>query len=329
MTQYQLIPECNWNRRLADGTLKRSFGGPSINLGFQSRDIAKTPSVRVTYQRGFVNDWIIQLPNDLIACSIREALRQEPVTRLTLDFGLDSIVDEWSGMSDPSLCQIRDLNVGFSSEGLPHSLRAICRDPHFAGVRKLVLSGSGDAIESAILAEFGRSRLARKLDELKLYPIDETGLREMLGSNRFQWKKLDLFGSFDAATLAQLAKSGLARTLKYLSLNGSNLLVRCHLGDEGLSAIEQLTQLKGLSLTRNGITSLGLMQLAKAPFASCLEWLDLSNNPILDGTSDLKGLRELSSALNPDCLRWIRLSQTGLAAIPDFLESRFDKRVSI
>jgi uncharacterized protein (TIGR02996 family) len=331
VAQYHLIPARSWMRVYPDGTKKRSFGGPSIELRFQRRDNCSGPFGRVTFERGLVTRLHILDCSLLTEKSIAETMRREPIMELSVEFDSESIIDDWSPLSDPSLRQIRDLNTRFCPPSPLPALPKIWNDLHLSGVRKLDLYGYGDAIPPSILAEFAQSSLAGQIDELILYAIDELGIQELFGKSEFHWKKLELSGSMDATIPALFSNCGLTSTLSELALRGWNRKEREYLGDEGVLALAALpiTNLTKLSLTDNRITRHGLFGLANAPFTSNLECLDLSGNPLLDGDCNWEGLRALAAELNPNCLKLLRLGGMGLSAVPDFLESQFGKGVQL
>lgn len=337
VSQYHVSTGGSGWRVRADGTQVRLLGGGSIRLDLTLRADTSSIAGSLTYEGGFVSDLHLPPPASLIDCSFAEALRLEPVTKLTVPFARSSAATDWTRISDPSLRRIRELSVTFvgSEDGAaPLVLCELFQDLHLAGVRKFdLVNGTwfgGASTSPEILRELGRSRLAYRLNDLRLIDVTEAGIRAMCHNREFHWKQLDLNGSFGPTTPARLADTGLTNSLMSLSLDG-RLSDDPDLGDRGVAALaaRQWVKLTELALRANGITSTGLLALANASFTPYLEVLDLSDNRQLVEDDDLDGLRELAAAVNPASLRLLVLRNTGLTAVPDFLESQFGDRVIV
>jgi uncharacterized protein (TIGR02996 family) len=334
-SQYHLtMAELGWRRR-PDDTDVRQLGGGSIRLDLTPRSDSNAQVASLTYEGGFISELVLPPLASLVGCSFANALRLEPVTKLTVPFSGANPFEDWTRITDPVLRRIRELTVVFAVRPdllAPTVLFELFRDLHLAGVRTFDLVNGNYFVSETVspdtLRVFGCSSLAYRLDAVRLMNVTEAGVRALCHNREFHWKQLELSGSFGPTTPAHLASTGLANSLRRLALHGGNLDGTA-LGDSGVAALAagKWGKLTELSLCTNRISSAGLFQLANASFTPYLESLDLSWNPLVGDGDDLEGLRSLAAALNPDCLRMLCLNNTNLPAVPDFLENLFGDRV--
>jgi uncharacterized protein (TIGR02996 family) len=292
--------------------------------------------LQLNFQRGFVHELSVTVANALPGTSFAAAFRHEPIHALTAHFGSTVRPDGWIKLSEPALRRISRLAVEFHPDVAavtPAMLSPVFTDSHLAGVRQFRLSphlpGMADArIPPETLAAFTRSPLAYRLDALELEAVDDDSIRALCRNTQLNLEKLTLNGAYTRDALTPLQRSGIAESVRSLTLffnepddisafarsrwpKLTELHLSCHIDDGG-------TFPEG-----------GLRALAAAEFLPQLEVLDLSDNWLVDASSEAVGLRDLAAALDPDRLRLLNLTNTGLEAVPDFLADRFGERVAV
>ena len=325
----------SWRRHRPDGSYISNWGGGNIAVNLRTNAAPHEMHGRFEFHRGFLHHLTLPPAATIPRCSFAAAFRLEPVTTLSIPFAADTTTADWDKrMTDPVLRRVRNLTVTCEHrEGAPALpvFDAVFRDAHLAGVRRveLVTDYFGQTpFPPGTLADFGRSPLAYRADEVELIAADGPGVRALCRQREFHWKTLHLHGAVGPHAAAQLADTGLPRSVTELHFYGLNAGDDADLGDGGVAAMTAYhwAKLTELTLRDHGLTSRSLLHLASAPFTTQLEVLDLSGNRQL--TADgLAGLRELAAALNPGVLRGLYLRDCGLDGVPDFLVAQFGDRV--
>jgi uncharacterized protein (TIGR02996 family) len=284
----------------------------------------------VIFARGFVSRFGVNLGRWAGGRSLAEAFRLEPVRELHCQEALHS--PRWVGFTDPAFRRVERLSVvqpwawGVSA---PEST-ALLEDPHLAGVRHFTLHPlAGDQVQSHPLpapwvTRFVRSSLAYRLTGLTLRHLGDDAVPALCKPGRLHLERLEVGGGLNADSVRRLGGSELGESVRELQLN------RADLGntEAAVLARDEWRKLTSLVLKVNSLTAAVLPALAAAAFTPRLKVLDLSHNPLFDGT-DLSGLERLAEALDPERLERLDLTDTGLSHVPDFLTERFGDRVTI
>ncbi len=323
--------------KLKRSALWREAGTSALTVDVFDRQYRLSHLVpHLAFRRGFVEELAVTVANAPKVCSFAEAFRHEPVHTLEAHFGVRTDSKSWLRLSEPALRRITRLKATFhpDASGLTHTVMApLFDDPHLAGVRQFALSSDptgdeGVRIAPEAVAAFTRSWLAYRLDALELTAIDDDGVRALGVNTRLRVSRLALNGAYTRAALPPLERSGIADTVRSLTLFFGELADVAALAR---SRWPRLTELHLNCHIDDGGTFPpgGLEALAGAEFTPYLEVLDLSGNSLSDDDVYLDGLRELAAALDPHRLVLLDLQLTGLDAVPDFLTNRFGDRVLV
>ena len=291
----------------------------------------KVPAVGFTVRRGFVTGLGVDVGQWWEKASLADAFQYEPVCDLSCAGGLHS--PNWMKFTDPCLRRIESLKVNQQwawNISAPEST-AFLEDPHLAGVRRLELWANAPDnqlamgnLPAAWLERFVRSSLAYRLNALTVCRVHADGIRPLCRPGRLRLERLNLTGGLTPETAGRMGASELAGTIRELRWQSAEP------GDAAVAALtrDDWRKLTRLDLGHNSLTAAVLPALASAAFTPRLKKLDLSHNPLFDGT-DLSGLQRLSDALDPERLEHLDLTDTGLSHVPDFLGERFGERVTV
>jgi uncharacterized protein (TIGR02996 family) len=288
------------------------------------------PLTRLDFARGFVSNIDLDLNRWRAGASLVEAFGHEPVTVLNCSDGLHS--PRWVPFTEPCLRRVQRLSVrqvwawGVSA---PEST-ALLEDPHLAGVREFTLdpvvndAGDRHPLPAPWVTRFVRSSLAYRLAGLTLRHLGDDAVPALCKPGRLQLERLELGGELNADNVRRLGESELVGGVCELRL------IRASLGNTEVAALarDPWRKLTVLNLSHNRSTATVLPALAAAEFLPRLKVLNLSHNPLFDGT-DLSGLQRLAEALDPERLERLDLTDTGLSHVPDFLAERFGDRVVV
>jgi uncharacterized protein (TIGR02996 family) len=289
-----------------------------------------SPVRTVQVERGFVKEVTLDLSAWGERASIADAFQLEPPTTLTCHDGLHSPV--WSRFTDPALRRVSVLHIRQMwawDLSAPEST-ALLEDPHLAGVREFSLDPDNPADNAPVmlplawLERFVRSSLAYRLTRLKLWRLPTGGVVPLCRPGRLRLEDLGVGMSvFTPNDVQRLGASELSQTVTKLELS-------CNVSDAVAAALarDNWPKLTHLNLFHNHLTAAVLPALAAAAFTPRLTQLNLSLNPLFDGT-DLRGLERLAEALDPERLERLDLTDTGLTDVPDFLAERFGNRVEV
>ncbi len=310
-----------------------SSGGGGFLLPFNThspKPSATVPAVMHLFVRyGFISRVGVDVTRWEESASLATALRCEPATVFHVVNGMHS--RRWAQFTDPAL---RNVNTLFLMQpwawgvSAPDS-GALLNDPHLAGVRSFTLHPTNDHLRPTVLPVewlelFTRSSLAYRLSGLCLPCVGPNGIAPLCRPGRLHLERLELGGEVTADGVRRLGGSELVTTVRELMLNEARLT------DAVAAALtrDEWRKLTRLALNKNQLTAAVLPALASAPFTPQLKTLDLSHNPLFDGT-DLSGLHRLADALDPDRLEHLDLTDTGLSHVPDFLGEQFGERVTV
>ncbi len=245
---------------------------------------------------------------DPMADELAMLLRQ-PIVRqlhgLYLD-GLDDAQDDGTGENavaaiarSPHLAGLKRLYLEF--EVLPEEYSLLARSPYLRNLESLVLDyppASASGLET-----LAKSKWFRKLRRLQLWTSSE-GLRALADLPPMpHLVSLTLKGTSSASTAAlrKFVNSSSFPALAHLELSGTNL------SSEQVALLAKgKWPLRHLRLSHNEVRKAGAEALAKAPFASTLQVLELPACEITAGgvqalacSEALSGLRRLDLAVNP------------------------------
>jgi uncharacterized protein (TIGR02996 family) len=305
---------------------------PPAHYPFPPLPPPKLSVVSFWVRRGFATDFQVDLTKWEERGSLAEGFSHEPLIQLRCRDGMHS--PQWTRFTDPCLRRITSLNFDQRwawYDSAPEST-AFLEDPHLAGVRDFSLLAVTQRVPItfpylpvAWLERFVRSSLAYRLTGMSLCSVNSDGIRPLCRPGRLHLERLGLMGQLDGDSIRRLGASELSETVQELKLHffgpdQSNLVAAL--------ARDDWRKLRRLDLSQNALRAAVLPALAAATFTLQLKKLDLSHNPLFDGT-DLSGLQRLADALDPDRLEHLDLSDTGLSHVPDFLAERFGERVTV
>ncbi len=304
-------PACDAFGQPAEWKPGKAVGG-RFAIRLQATD-AGFPFQHIEYNRGFMDQVTLRLPNVKNPMAVDELFRLNPITRLTASLLMGA--SAWEAMASPRMSSLRSLHIAM---GFPETADAAFASPFLERVVRL------DLDTTPLVERLVRSPMARRIGELCIehdlesirllqeFPLDDRLYQLQVKSVNRLNMALPAHYTEQADLWSAISRVSFRPTLKRLDVT------RCGMTDDGLAAFargEEWVRLQGLKLGGNLFGDRGWADFCRGWRTPELTYLDASRNRLTDAGAEMLARSGMLKTLRVIDLRGNRIAGRGAVAL--------------